>query len=74
VRKPKLIEGDWVRILSTKERGVIGSANEDTVVVVVPRSDDWPFPKRIHTSQENVARAQPPRKPKPDNNFEEALL
>ena len=72
MNKSKAIEGEWVRIMKTGERGVIESANQDTVVVVVPRSDDWPFPKRVHTSQDNVCRSIAPRKPKPNTNFEES--
>jgi hypothetical protein len=68
-------EGDWVRVTSIKEVGVVERFLKDGHVFVrIPSKTNWPFPK---WETARVADLRKTRQPKPlasEQTFEEALL
>lgn len=55
--------GDWVLVCETNEKGqVIEVFDEgERFLLLVPKTDRWPFPKRIHVMVEKVRKIRPPK-------------
>jgi hypothetical protein len=73
----KIVEGDWVQVLGTGEKGVAERFLEgDKVFVRIPSPNDWPFPRWEMLDKADLKRTRSPslKKPKPEVKFEEALL
>ena len=68
-------EGDWVRIKTTGNVGVVERFLKDgNVFVRIPTKTNWPFPKWETTRLDDLRKTRQPKPPKVDHNFEEALL
>ena len=68
-------EGDWVRVVSTKEIGVVERFLKDGHVFVrIPSKTSWPFPKWETAKVGGLRKTRQPKPPKTEHTFEEALL
>lgn len=69
--------GKWVYIAPNNRLGCIHSRDEYRLIVVVPSTDEWPFPSWVHCDIDCLAPAKDPNKEKKVDSvveFEEALL
>jgi len=72
-RRPITV-GEWVTVLETGEKGIVerASGNGGQLLVKVPRSDGWPFPKWVSVFDEKVKRVRAPQSHSPEPNQEES--
>ena len=71
----KIKEGDWVRVTSIKEVGVVERFLKDgNVFVRIPSKTNWPFPQWETAKIDDLRKTRQPKPPKPEQTFEEALL
>lgn len=68
-------EGDWVRIKTTTDVGVVERILKDgNVFVRIPSQNSWPFPKWETARLDDLRKTRQPKPPKVEHQFEEALL
>jgi hypothetical protein len=68
-------EGDWVRVKTTADVGVVERFLSDgSVLVRIPLQNGWPFPKWETAQLNDLRKTRQPKPPKQQHDFEEALL
>lgn len=61
--EPIIKEGDWVLVCETGEKGqVIEVFDEgERFLLNIPKSEMWPYPKRVHVMIEKLRKIRPPK-------------
>jgi hypothetical protein len=68
-------EGDWVRVVSTKDVGVVERLMLDgSALIRIPSKTDWPFPKWETSRVNDLRKTRRPQPPKAEVKYEEAFL
>lgn len=73
---PSIVEGDWVLICETNEKGMVETVLDEgeRFIVVVAATAEWPYPKRLHVMVEKVRRIRTPKPEKPEIRWEQQGL
>lgn len=60
----EIVEGDWVLVCETNERGQIVAVFDkgERFMVKIDATEAWPFPKNVHVMIEKIRKI---KKPKP---------
>lgn len=60
----EIVEGDWVLVCETNERGqiVVVLDKGERFMVRIDSSVNWPFPKTVHVMVEKIRKIKPPKK------------
>ena len=56
--------GDWVLVCETGDKGEVESVmdNGERFLIVVPKTKEWPYPKRMHVMIEKIRKIRTPEK------------
>lgn len=60
----EIVEGDWVLICETNEKGqvIVVLDRGERFMVRVEGNLSWPFPKNVHVMVEKIRKIKPPKK------------
>jgi hypothetical protein len=73
---PIIVEGDWVLICETNEKGMVETVLDEgeRFIVAVAATTEWPYPKRLHVMIEKVRKIKPPKPEKPEIKWHQITL
>jgi hypothetical protein len=73
---PEIVEGDWVLICETNEKGVVEAVFDkgERFLVVVEGDKEWPHPKRFHVMVEKLRRIRTPKPKKLEVKWHQITL
>jgi ribosomal protein L24 len=57
-------KGDWVLVCETGDKGEVESVLDEgeRFVIVLPKTPDWPYPRRMHVMVEKIRKIRTPSK------------
>jgi hypothetical protein len=71
-----IVEGDWVLICETNDRGVVQTVYDEgeRFMVIVQGTSKWPHPKRVHVMVEKIRKINPPKPSKEESKWNQISL